>query len=75
MDMTVVTSFQAATVAKASLTPGYALTFSYQRKLRGAAGGRGYLFMPLVVESLGDWHSAAWEQHLPDRMGKRKVPG
>ena len=62
MDVTVVTPLQAATVAEASLTPGHALTFAYQRKMRGAAEDcrrEGISFLPLVVESLGGWHSAA----------------
>ena len=62
MDVTVVTPLQAATVAEAALTPGYALTFAYQRKIRGAAEDcrrEGIAFLPLVVESLGGWHSAA----------------
>ena len=62
MDVTVVTPLQAATVAEAALTPGYALTFAYQRKIRGAADDcrrEGIAFLPLVVESLGGWHSAA----------------
>ena len=37
MDVTIVTPLQAATVAEASLTPGYALTFAYQRRIRSAA--------------------------------------
>ena len=37
MDVTVVTPLQAATVAEAAITPGSALSFAYQRKVRGAA--------------------------------------
>ena len=62
MDVTVVTPLQTATVAEAAVTPGYALTFAYQRKIRGAAEDcrrEGIAFLPLVVESLGGWHSAA----------------
>ena len=36
MDMTVVNPLQAATVARAATTPGYALTFAADRKVRGA---------------------------------------
>ena len=36
-DAAIVTPLQAATVAEASLTLGYALTFAYQKKIRGAA--------------------------------------
>ena len=62
MDVTVVTPLQAATVAEAATTPGYALTFAYQRKVRGVAEDcrrEGIAFLPLVVESLGGWHTAA----------------
>ena len=62
MDVTVVSPLQAATVAEAAVTPGHALTFAYQRKLRGAAEDcrrEGIAFLPLAVESLGGWHSAA----------------
>ena len=62
MDVTVVTPLQAATVAEAAVTPGYALNFAYQRKVRGVAEDcrrEGIAFLPLVAESLGGWHSAA----------------
>ena len=62
MDVTVVSPLQAATVAEAAVTPGHALTFAYQRKLRGAAEDcrrESIAFLPLAVESLGGWHSAA----------------
>ena len=62
MDVTVVTPLQAATVAEAAITPGSALSFAYQRKVRGAAEDcrrEGIAFLPLVVESLGGWHTAA----------------
>ena len=48
--------------AQAATTPGYALTFAFDRKARGAAkdcGRQGIAFFPLAVESLGGWHSAA----------------
>ena len=50
-----VTPLQAATVAEAAITPGSALSFAYQRKVRGAAEDclrEGIAFLPLVVESL-----------------------
>ena len=48
MDVTVVTPLQAVTVAEAAITPGSALSFAYQRKVRklqtAAAVGRALLF-------------------------------
>ena len=62
LDVTVVTPLQTATVAEAAVTPGYALTFAYQSKIRGAAEDwrrEGIAFLPLAVECLDGWHSAA----------------
>ena len=62
MDMTVVNPLQAATVARAATTPGYALTFAADRKVRGAeeeCRRQGIAFLPLAAESFGGWHSAA----------------
>ena len=56
---------QAATVAGAATTPGFALTFAYERKLREveeACRRQGILFLPLAVESLGGWHEVAIDQ-------------
>ena len=37
LDVTVINPLQAATVARAATTPGSALTYAYDRKMRGAA--------------------------------------
>ena len=36
LDVTVINPLQIATVAHAAITPGYALTIAYNRKMRGA---------------------------------------
>ena len=62
MDVTVVNPLQVATLAEAAVTPGHALTFAHQRKVRGAAEDcwrQGIAFLPLAVESFGGWHVAA----------------
>ena len=62
MDVTVVNPLQGATLVQAATTPGYALTFAFDRKARGAAEEcrrQGIAFLPLAVESFGGWHSAA----------------
>ena len=55
MDVTVVNPLQGATLAQAATTTGYALTFAFDRKVRGAAEDcrrQGIAFLPLTVESL-----------------------
>ena len=62
MDVIVVNPLQGATIAQAATTPGYALTFAFDRKARGAAEDcrrQGIAFLPLAAESFGGWHSAA----------------
>ena len=62
LDVTVIHPFQAATVAQAAEEPGHALQFAFDRKMRGAADDcqrQGIAFLPLVVESMGRWHSTA----------------
>ena len=62
MDVIVVNPLQGATIAQAATTPGYALTFAFDRKARGAAEDcrrQGIAFLPLAAESFGSWHSAA----------------
>ncbi len=62
MDVTVVNPLQVATVAGAATTPGHALTFAYDRKVRGAEEDcrrQGIAFLPMAAESLGGWHSVA----------------
>ena len=62
LDVTVVNPLQGATIAQAATTPGYALTFAFDRKARGAAEDcrrQGIAFLPLAAESFGSWHSAA----------------
>ena len=63
--MTVIHPLQAATRAGAATTPGYALTFAYDRKVRGAGElcrREGIAFIPVVAESLGGLHPTAVEQ-------------
>ena len=65
LDVTVVTSLQAATVARAAEEPGFALEFAHERKLRGAEDlcrQQGLAFLPLVAEALGAWHPSAQKQ-------------
>ena len=62
MDVTVVNPFQAATPAGASATPGHALSYAYNREVRGAEEDcrrQGIAFLPMAAESLGGWHSVA----------------
>ena len=57
LDVTVIHPLQAATRAGAATTPGYALTFAYDRKVRG-----GIAFISVVAESLGGLHPTAVDQ-------------
>ena len=62
MDITVTNPLQDGTVAEAVVTPGYPLDFRYKMKMSGAAAAcqiEGIKFIPLVVETLGGWHSVA----------------
>ena len=48
-------------MAEAATTPGHALTFAYERKIRGAEEAcrrQGIAFIPLAAESFGGWHGA-----------------
>ena len=59
LDVTVVTPLQQETMAQAATTPGHALTFAYERKIRGAEEAcrrQGIAFIPLAAESFGGWH-------------------
>ena len=61
LDVTVVNPLQAATMAGAAVTPGHALTFAHNRKIRGAeeeCRRQGIAFLPMAAESLGGWHPA-----------------
>ena len=61
LDVTVVTPLQQETMALAATTPGHALTFAYERKIRGAEEAcrrQGIAFIPLAAESFGGWHGA-----------------
>ena len=63
--MTVIHPLQAATRAGAATTPGYALTFAYDRKVRGAGElcrHEGIAFTSVVAESLGGLHPTAVDQ-------------
>ena len=49
----------------AATTPGFALTFAHDRKIRGAEEDcrqQGIAFIPMVAESFGGWHSAAEQE-------------
>ena len=62
IDVTVVNPLQRATVERAATTAGYATTFAFQRKVRGAGEActrQGISLMPVVVESLGGWGEEA----------------
>ena len=62
LDVTVVHPTQAATMPNAATTPGFALSFAYDRKIRGAEEDcqrQGIAFIPMVAESFGGWHTAA----------------
>ena len=68
LDVTVIHPLQAATRAGAATTPGYALTFAYDRKVHGAGEGEGegegegIAFISVVAESLGGLHPTAVDQ-------------
>ena len=62
LDVTVIHPIQEATMPNAATTPGFALSFAHDRKLRGAEEDcrrQGIAFIPVVAESFGGWHSAA----------------
>ena len=62
LDVTVVHPIQAATMPNAATTPGFALSFAHDRKVRGAQEDcqrQGIAFIPMVAESFGGWHTAA----------------
>ena len=63
--MTVKNPLQTATVAQAAETAGHALTFAYERKMRGAYEEclqQGIKFVPIVAETLGGWDKVAVEE-------------
>ena len=65
MDVTVVNPLQVATVAQAAETAGHALTFAFERKMRGAFDEcmqQGIKFIPIVAETLGGWDKVAVEE-------------
>ena len=62
LDVTVVNPCQVATVVGAAETPGHAIIFAHNRKVRGAeeaCQAQGLAFLPLVVESYGGWGEVA----------------
>ena len=62
LDVTVVHPIQDATMPQAATTPGFALSYAHDRKVRGAEDDcrrQGIAFIPLAAESFGGWHSAA----------------
>ena len=61
MDVTI-TPLQAATMPGAANTAGHALDHAHGRKVRGAeeeCRRQGIVFLPLVAETFGGWHSSA----------------
>ena len=74
----VVHPLQDAKVPNAATTPGFALTFAHDRKIREAEEDMGIAFIPMVAESFGGWHSAAEQEvkklgtALARHTGKRK---
>ena len=65
LDVTVVNPLQVATVAQAAETAGHALTFAFERKMRGAFDEcmqQGIKFIPIVAETLGGWDKVAVEE-------------
>ena len=62
MDVTVVMPLQEATLAGAATTPGFALEYAFNNKVRGAEDdcrAQGIAFLPMVAEALGGWHTVA----------------
>ena len=62
LDVTVVNPIQDATMPQAATTPGFALSYAHDRKVRGAEEDcrrQGIAFIPMAAESFGGWHSAA----------------
>jgi hypothetical protein len=60
--MSLVNPIQEATVAGAAVTPGHALNYTQERKMRGAAEDcrrQGIAPIPLAADSLGWWSVAA----------------
>ena len=60
-----VNPLQVATLAGAATTPGHALSFAYNRKVRGAKEDcrrQGIAFLPIAAESFGGWHGVAEAQ-------------
>ena len=60
-----VNPLQTATVGQAAETAGHALTFAYERKMRGAyeeCMQQGIKFVPIVAETLGSWDKVAVEE-------------
>ena len=50
------------TLTGAATTPGHALNYAYNNKVRGAeeeCQAQGIAFLPMVAESLGGWHTVA----------------
>ena len=62
LDVTVVNPLQVATLVGAATTPGHALSFAYNRKVRGDEEDcrrQGIAFLPMAAESFGGWHGVA----------------
>ena len=65
LDLTVISPLQAAVIDQEAATPGYALRFAWERKMRSAfeaCDAQHISFIPLPVETLGGWHPVAERQ-------------
>ena len=71
LDISIINPLQAATVNRASVEPGYALSYRHEQKL-SKYGDRclteGIKFCPVICETTGAWHREA-EQTLK-RLGQ-----
>ena len=62
LDVTITNSLQTATVEREAEQPGFALSFAFDRKIRGVAEDcqrQGLAFIPIVGEALGGLHDVA----------------
>ena len=65
LDVVVVNPLQQGLVAQAAVTPGHALTYTFNRKNnthQARCEREGMVFFPLAVETLGGWHEVSADQ-------------
>ena len=77
LDLTVIKPLQAATVVKASATPGSALQVAFDHKVAGvgeACRRQGLAFLPLAMDSQGGWRKVAEGEvrKLGSAVGRQK---